>query len=65
MLDVNEENRIAVYSSGATVDLYRYISDIYFFTASYAVAQLVKVRHKKSKVRAFDYRGGHSKVLFL
>ena len=40
MLEFNEENRIAVYSSGATVDLYRYVSVIYFFTASYAVAQL-------------------------
>jgi len=39
MLEVNEENHIAVYSSGATVGLYRYISVIYFFTASYALAQ--------------------------
>jgi len=50
MLEVNEEHRIAVYSSGATVYLYRYISVIHFFTASYSLAQLVKVRHKKSKV---------------
>jgi len=44
MLEVNEEHRIAVYSFGGTVDLYRYISVIYFFTASCA---LVKVGHKK------------------
>jgi len=46
------------------IDTYRYISVIHFFTASYAVAQLVKARHKKSKTRAFDYRWGHSNVLF-
>jgi hypothetical protein len=63
MSEVNYENRIAVYRSGATVDLYRYISVIYFFTAGYAVVQLVKARHKKSKVRAFDYRWGHSNFL--
>jgi len=42
--------RFAVYSSVTTVDLYRYISVIYFYTASYAVTQLVRARHKRRKV---------------